>query len=145
MASSCTYRHGYHHHCTTWPGPIPPPPPPPPPQVPTDPSQLRAQTYYCRSCSSYLPSTEFELSSNSHTVGHCRSCRSLDNKAREREDHSTFRSMLRQIRTSEERFADGSRVVFLMQVSGETGEGHGVGGGGGGGGHGETERTRMQY
>lgn len=72
--------------------------------------------YYCRSCSSYLPSTEFELSSNSRSVGHCRSCRALDNKARDREDHSTYRAMLREIRASEERFADGSKIVFLMQV-----------------------------
>lgn len=50
-------------------------------------------------------------------MGHCRSCRALDNKAREREDHSTYRSMLREIRASEEHFTDGSRIVFLMQVS----------------------------
>ena len=122
-----THTYTYTHQCMPC-GPLLPPPPTPPhpttttttthlPQVPTDPSLLRVQTYYCRSCSSYLSSTEFELSSNSRMVGHCRSCRALDNKAREREDHSTFRSMLREIWASEERFADGSRIVFLMQVS----------------------------
>ena len=104
-ANTRTYKHLYHVTRR-----------PPHPQVPTDPSLLRAQVYYCCSCSSYLPSTEFELSSNSRSVGHCRSCRALDNKARDREDHSTYRAMLHEIRTSEERFADGSKVAFLMQV-----------------------------
>ena len=34
-------------------------------KVPQDPSVLRKNIYFCPSCNSYLPSTEFQLSSNS--------------------------------------------------------------------------------
>ena len=34
-------------------------------QVPQDVSKLRSNVYYCRSCCQYLPSTDFELSTNS--------------------------------------------------------------------------------
>ena len=38
-------------------------------KVPQDPSVLRKNIYFCPSCNSYLPSTEFQLSSNSRWVG----------------------------------------------------------------------------
>lgn len=84
-------------------------------KVPPDPSVLHSKIYYCRSCCSYLPSVEFQLSTNAHAPGHCRKCVELDNKARHREDHTLYRSMLRSIRHSEEQYKDGSRVVFLLQ------------------------------
>ena len=34
-------------------------------KVPQDPAKLKSNTYYCRSCCQYLPSTDFELSTNS--------------------------------------------------------------------------------
>ena len=37
-------------------------------KVPQDPSVLRKNIYFCPSCNSYLPSTEFQLSSNSRWV-----------------------------------------------------------------------------
>ena len=37
-------------------------------KVPQDPSVLRKNIYFCPSCNSYLPSTEFQLSSNSRRV-----------------------------------------------------------------------------
>ena len=49
-------------------------------------------------------------------IGHCRSCEELDNKARLRADYSTYRLMLKEIKQSEERYNDGSHIVFLMQV-----------------------------
>ena len=50
-------------------------------------------------------------------IGHCRSCEELDNKARLRADYSTYRLMLKDIKQTEERYSDGSNIVFLMQVS----------------------------
>ena len=50
-------------------------------------------------------------------IGHCRSCEELDNKARLRADYSTYRLMLKNIKQSEERYNDGSHIIFLMQVS----------------------------
>ena len=78
---------------------------------------LTSKVYYCRSCCSYLPSVEFQLTTNSHAPGHCRKCVELDNKARHREDHTLYRAMLKSIKHSEEQYKDGSRVIFLLQVS----------------------------
>ena len=86
-------------------------------QVPQDPSTLRKNIYFCPSCSSYLPSTEFQLSSNSSGVGRCRRCTKLDNDARTRQDYSQYRFMLKGLRKSEEGMGDGSRIAFLIQVS----------------------------
>ncbi|XP_072050656.1 IQ motif and ubiquitin-like domain-containing protein [Amphiura filiformis] len=84
-------------------------------KVPQDPSSLRKNIHYCQSCNSYLPSTEFQLSSNSKLVGRCRRCTKLDNDARTRQDFSHFRFMLRSLRKSEENMQDGSRIAFLLQ------------------------------
>ena len=85
-------------------------------QVPQDPSALRKNIYFCPSCNQYLPSTQFALSSNSRTVGKCQKCTKIDNDARTRQDYSTYTHMLRQLRKSEERYGDDSKIAFLLQV-----------------------------
>lgn len=84
-------------------------------KVPQDPAQLRQNVYHCAGCSRYLPSTEFQLSTNSRTVGRCRECRRLDNDARARQDYSHYRLMLRDLRRTEESYGDDSKVAFLLQ------------------------------
>ena len=104
-------------------------------QVPQQPTQLVHDVYFCHSTGQYLPSSDFELSSeakyacthllNAHlseyiscdrTMGRSRRAGHVDNVARRRQDDSIYRTMLKQIRTSEEKYGDGSRVVFLLQV-----------------------------
>lgn len=85
-------------------------------QVPQDPSVLRKNIYFCPSCNSYLPSTEFALSSNSRNVGKCRRCTKIDNDARVRQDYSLYRFLLKQLRKAEELIGDGSKIAFLLQV-----------------------------
>ncbi|XP_046580375.1 IQ and ubiquitin-like domain-containing protein [Haliotis rubra] len=84
-------------------------------KVPQDPSTLRKNIYFCPSCNSYLPSTEFSLSSNSRYVGKCRRCGKTDNDARVRQDFSHFRFMLKSLRKAEEGYGDGSQIAFLLQ------------------------------
>ncbi|XP_068703334.1 IQ motif and ubiquitin-like domain-containing protein [Montipora foliosa] len=84
-------------------------------KVPQDPTVLRKNIYFCPSCNAYLPSTEFQLSSNSRVVGRCRKCMKLDNDARLRHDYSEYRAMLKDLRRSEESFQDGSKIVYLLQ------------------------------
>jgi len=84
-------------------------------KVPQDPSVLRKNVYFCPSCTSYLPSSEFPLASNSKIVGRCRRCAKLDNDARLRQDFSKFRSMLLALRRSEEEYKDGSKIAFIIQ------------------------------
>ena len=99
-------------------------------QVPQDPSVLRTNVYYCRSCCQYLPSTDFELSTKSRyighclyfllspsilpfllslhspysVIGHCRQCKELDNKACAKEDYTLYHAMLKTIRKTEENY-----------------------------------------
>lgn len=84
-------------------------------KVPQDPSTLRKNIYFCSSCESYLPSTEFYLSSNSRTPGRCRNCVKIDNDARLRLDLSHYRRMLKALRRTEEEHQDNSQIAFLMQ------------------------------
>lgn len=84
-------------------------------KVPQDPSVLRKNIYFCPSCNSYLPSTEFALSSNSRNVGKCRRCTKIDNDARVRQDYSLYRFLLKQLRKAEELIGDGSKIAFLLQ------------------------------
>ncbi|ESP01005.1 hypothetical protein LOTGIDRAFT_52457, partial [Lottia gigantea] len=84
-------------------------------KIPQDPSVLRKNIYFCPSCNSYLPSTEFPLSSNSTNVGKCRRCAKIDNDARIRQDFSHYRYMLKSLRRSEEGYNDGSEIAFLLQ------------------------------
>ena len=60
-------------------------------QVPQDPSVLRKDIYFCKSCNQYKPSTEFQLTSNSQNVGQCRKCIKIDNDGRVRQDYSQYR------------------------------------------------------
>lgn len=84
-------------------------------KVPQDPSVLRKNIYFCPSCNSYLPSTEFAISSNSRNVGKCRRCTKMDNDARVRQDYSHYRYLLKALRKAEEAIGDGSKIAFLLQ------------------------------
>ena len=84
-------------------------------KVPQDPSKLTGKIHFCKSCREYLPSLEFPLTSNARMVGHCRQCRELENRARERDDNALYRLMLKRLRHAEESFADGSKLIYLMQ------------------------------
>ncbi|XP_069485205.1 IQ motif and ubiquitin-like domain-containing protein [Ambystoma mexicanum] len=84
-------------------------------KVPQDPAVLSKNIYFCPSCKSYLPSTEFPLSINARTVGRCRQCSKLDNQARQREDFSKYKLLLKQLKTSETSYEDEAKVAFLLQ------------------------------
>lgn len=84
-------------------------------KVPTDSSTLRKDVYFCPSCNSYLPSTEFPLASNSRIVGRCKKCSKLDNNARLRHDFTKIRNILQHLRRSEEDQNDGSKIAFIIQ------------------------------
>eukprot|EP00794_Sanderia_malayensis_P007339 gene7339-8159_t len=84
-------------------------------KVPQDPSTLRKNVYFCPSCTSYLPSSDFPLASNSKIVGRCRRCAKLDNDARLRQDFSKFSEMLLTLRRQEEEYNDGSKIAFIIQ------------------------------
>ncbi|EDV24503.1 uncharacterized protein TRIADDRAFT_25964, partial [Trichoplax adhaerens] len=86
-------------------------------KVPTDSALLPNSIAFCPSCNQYKPSTEFVLTSNSRSVGKCRSCQKLDNDARMRQDLSLYRKMLRKIRQIEEVSDPLARIVFLLQES----------------------------
>ncbi|XP_064632189.1 IQ motif and ubiquitin-like domain-containing protein isoform X2 [Lineus longissimus] len=84
-------------------------------KVPQDPAVLRKNIYFCQSCNQYLPSTDFQLSSNARTVGKCAKCNKKDNDARVRQDYSHYRFMLKALRKSEEGYDDDSKIAFLLQ------------------------------
>nr|XP_047126969.1 IQ and ubiquitin-like domain-containing protein isoform X4 [Hydra vulgaris] len=84
-------------------------------KVPNNPLKLLKNIFFCPSCNSYLPSSEFPLASNSKIAGRCSKCVKLDNTARLRHDFSKIHFMLLQIRLSEESFDDGSQIPYLMQ------------------------------
>ena len=91
-------------------------------KVPQDPSSMRRNIYFCSSCNQYLPSTEFQLSSNSRAVGTCRNCSKTDNDARVRQDYSHYRFLLKNLRRQEDAYGDGSKIAFLLQVIGLRGK-----------------------
>ena len=84
-------------------------------KVPQDPVKLSGKIYFCKSCREYLPTLDFPLTSNARMVGHCRQCRELENRARERGDNSLYRLMLKRLRHNEDGYRDGSKLVYLMQ------------------------------
>ena len=85
--------------------------------MPQDPLEMRKDIYFCSGCNQYLPSTEFQLATNSRSVGRCRKCTKTDNDARVRQDYSHYRYMLKSLRRQEEAYGDGSKIAFLLQVS----------------------------
>ncbi|XP_064512210.1 IQ motif and ubiquitin-like domain-containing protein isoform X3 [Pseudopipra pipra] len=86
-------------------------------KVPQDPLKLYKNVYFCHSCENYLPSTEFLIPANSHTIGRCRLCYSLDNEARRRESYLKYRLILENLRKSEADYQDDSQIVFLVQLT----------------------------
>jgi len=85
-------------------------------QVPQDSLTLRKNIYYCSSCSQYLPSTEFQLSSNSKAVGRCRQCCKKTNEAITRQEQTQYSYILQSVCCTEQMFGDNSKIAFLMQV-----------------------------
>ncbi|NWQ66871.1 IQUB protein, partial [Neopipo cinnamomea] len=85
-------------------------------KVPQDPLKLYKNVYFCHSCENYLPSTEFVIPANSHTIGRCRLCYKLDNEARRRESYLKYRLILENLRKSEADYQDDSKIVFLVQL-----------------------------
>ncbi|KAG8439832.1 hypothetical protein GDO86_005848 [Hymenochirus boettgeri] len=84
-------------------------------KVPEESSILRRNIYFCPSCKSYLPSTDFSLSANAREMGRCRKCSKLDNEAREREEFSKYKILLNNLKKSESDYGDKSRITFLLQ------------------------------
>lgn len=85
-------------------------------QVPPDTPELRKNVYYCTSCSQYLPSAEFHLSSNSKTVGRCRQCSKKTNEAITRQEHTQYTYILQNVWSTEEILGNKSKIAFLMKV-----------------------------
>ncbi|NWV80931.1 IQUB protein, partial [Dasyornis broadbenti] len=85
-------------------------------KVPQDPLKLYKNVYFCHSCENYLPSSEFPIPANSHTIGRCRSCYQLDNEARRREAYFKYRLILENLRKAEVDYQDDAKIVFLVQL-----------------------------
>ncbi|XP_072003117.1 IQ motif and ubiquitin-like domain-containing protein [Engystomops pustulosus] len=83
-------------------------------KVPQDSTVLRKNIYFCPSCKNYLPSTEFSLSANARTIGRCRKCSKLDNEARQREEFTKYKMLLKQLKKSEADYEDGAKIAFLL-------------------------------
>ncbi|XP_028668407.2 IQ and ubiquitin-like domain-containing protein [Erpetoichthys calabaricus] len=84
-------------------------------KVPQDPTKLRKNIYFCLGCRNYLPSTEFSMTTKSHTIGRCRHCNKLDNEARRREDFSKYKNMLKYLRKAETEYSRKGKIAFLVQ------------------------------
>ncbi|NXV87225.1 IQUB protein, partial [Calonectris borealis] len=84
-------------------------------KVPPDPLKLYKNVNFCHSCENYLPSTEFPVSANSHTIGRCRLCCKLDNEASRREAFLKYKLILENLRKSEADYQDDAKIVFLVQ------------------------------
>ncbi|XP_010002636.1 PREDICTED: IQ and ubiquitin-like domain-containing protein [Chaetura pelagica] len=85
-------------------------------KVPSDPLKLYKNVHFCNSCENYLPSTEFPIPANSHTIGKCYLCCKLENEAHQRKAFLKYRLILRNLRKSEADYEDDSKVVFLVQL-----------------------------
>ncbi|XP_077117174.1 IQ motif and ubiquitin-like domain-containing protein [Ranitomeya variabilis] len=84
-------------------------------KVPQDSAVFRKNIYFCPSCKSYLPSTDFSLSANARTIGRCRKCSKLDNEARQREEFTKYKLLLKQLKKSEADYKDDAKIAFLLQ------------------------------
>ncbi|XP_038609148.1 IQ and ubiquitin-like domain-containing protein [Tachyglossus aculeatus] len=86
-------------------------------KVPQDPLKLYKNIRFCRSCKTYLPSTEFSISTTTLRQDiHCRQCCKLDNEARCREAFLQFKLLLNNLRKSEINYEDKSTIIFLIQL-----------------------------
>ncbi|KAJ3130221.1 hypothetical protein HK100_008171 [Physocladia obscura] len=57
--------------------------------------------YYCRSCTKYLPSTEFYLSTTMKHLGRCKPCTLAENIANQRQEDTGYADLLRNMRSEE--------------------------------------------
>ncbi|XP_028930012.1 IQ and ubiquitin-like domain-containing protein isoform X2 [Ornithorhynchus anatinus] len=86
-------------------------------KVPQDPLKLYKNVHFCRSCKTYLPSTEFSISTTTlRQDTHCRQCCKLDNEARCREAYLKFKLLLNNLRKSEINYENKSAITFLIQL-----------------------------
>lgn len=84
--------------------------------MPQDPADLKKNIYLCRGCNEYQLSTDFALKTNSSAVGLCRRCMELDNEARQREDLSLYKNILRCLRDTEAECSPDAKITYLLQV-----------------------------
>ncbi|XP_030621203.1 IQ and ubiquitin-like domain-containing protein [Chanos chanos] len=84
-------------------------------RVSQDPSQLRQKMYFCRACRKSRPSTDFALNVNTRVVGRCRVCTETDNQARQREDFSQYKTILKRLRKTEEQLNPDAKIIHLLQ------------------------------
>ncbi|XP_067236611.1 IQ motif and ubiquitin-like domain-containing protein isoform X4 [Chanodichthys erythropterus] len=84
-------------------------------RVPQDPADLKKNIYLCRGCNEYQLSTDFALKTNSSAVGLCRRCMELDNEARQREDLSLYKNILRCLRDTEAECSPDAKITYLLQ------------------------------
>ncbi|KAM6384154.1 IQ motif and ubiquitin-like domain-containing protein isoform 1-T4 [Alca torda] len=84
-------------------------------KVPPDPLKLYKNVNFCHSCENYLPSSEFPVPANSHTIGRCRLCCKLDNEARRRGAFLKYKLILENLRKFEADYQDDAKIVFLIQ------------------------------
>ncbi|NXK86656.1 IQUB protein, partial [Formicarius rufipectus] len=85
-------------------------------KVPQDPLKLCKNIYFCHSCENYLPSSEFLILTNSHTIGRCCLCYKLDNEARQRESFLKYRLILENLRKSEADYQDDAKIFSFVQL-----------------------------
>lgn len=84
--------------------------------MPQDPADLKKNIYLCRGCNEYQSCTDFALNTNASAVGLCQRCMELDNKARQREDFSLYRNILRCLRDTEAECSPDAKITYLLQV-----------------------------
>ena len=85
-------------------------------KVPQD-INAKIESYYCKTCEKYLPSTEFSVSSSNSKIGKCRNCMSIENIAIKRVDYTKFKYMLTKIRNEEQLYGQDSRICYLLNVN----------------------------
>ncbi|KAF0040444.1 hypothetical protein F2P81_006342 [Scophthalmus maximus] len=81
-----------------------------------NPTQLKNDMFFCRSCHRYLRSANISLGASTRLNVRCRDCASLDNIARARVDFSCYKNILRRLRVDEQLLNDDAKIPFLLQV-----------------------------
>lgn len=84
-------------------------------RVPQDPADLKKNIYLCRGCNEYQSCTDFALNTNASAVGLCHRCMELDNEARQREDFSLYKNILRCLRDTEAECSPDAKITYLLQ------------------------------